>query len=137
MAESTRPNTAVRLSATLTLSLLVIVLSVIPGQPQPGDSLVVWAVAATPTSLQKSLHLLFYAMLVMFWTWTIVSALRFRTAVIMSGILTTGLGMATEFAQTLIPGRFGSISDMLLNAAGVLTGLLIALAVRKSRKGVV
>ncbi len=60
----------IRWVITLALVATVIVLSVIPGHAQSGDSKFVWLVAATPTFVQKLMHFLIYAAMAWLWAWT-------------------------------------------------------------------
>jgi VanZ family protein len=41
-------------------------------------------------------------------------------------IITVGFGAVVEWCQTRVPGRIGSLADVLLNAAGAALGLLVA-----------
>jgi VanZ family protein len=43
-----------------------------------------------------------------------------------SFLLTLGLGVALEWYQTQVPGRFGTLFDVLLNLVGTLLGLILA-----------
>ena len=47
-----------RLGLTLGLMSVLLVLSIIPGRAEQGDSVLAWAVAVTPTSIQKLADLL-------------------------------------------------------------------------------
>ena len=114
---------------TLGLIALIVVLSVTPGQAREGDSGFVWLVAVTPTLLQKSMHFVVYAVLAALWYWTLESlpSRGLRLAIVL--LLSICLGATLEWAQTHIPGRFGALTDILLNAAGTLVGLGLALIV--------
>ncbi len=105
---------------------LVVILSVTPGHGKSDDSGFVWLVAVTPPTVQKILHLIVYAMLAALWAWTLAGIesrpLRFALAF----ILTVGLGGILEWYQTQVPGRFGTLGDVLLNALGAAAGLLLA-----------
>ena len=52
-------------------------------------------------------------------------ALRIALALLLS----VGLGVALEWYQTQVPGRFGTITDMLLNAVGAIVGIFLAFLV--------
>jgi len=108
---------------------LVVILSVTPGRAQPGDSIFVWLVVNTPTPLQKLMHVAIYAALALLVMWSL-EAVESRTArIALTFVLTVSLGAVLEWYQTLVPGRFGTIIDALLNAIGAVAGLLIGLLI--------
>ena len=114
---------------TVVLIAAIVALSVTPGQAREDDSAFSWLIAITPTLLQKALHVVCYALLAGLWYWTLEGAGgRGRRAAIVL-LACVGLGAALEWAQTGIPGRFGSLTDILLNAAGSLAGLAAVLFV--------
>lgn len=112
---------------TLTLVAAIIILSVIPGHAQSGDSKFVWLVAATPTFVQKLMHFLIYAAMAWLWTWTLEGIAPRWARLAIAFALAVGLGAALEWYQTRVPGRFGTLLDILLNAAGAIAGLFIAI----------
>ena len=99
--------------------LLLTVVSLLPsGQSRLGG----WDSSLSPT-LQNALHVPIYAVLVA------LGGLCLRTPrgpglLGMAGIaiLCFAFGTLLEIAQTLVPGRTGSLTDLLLNAVGVLAG---------------
>ena len=107
-----------RLGLTLGLMTALLVLSIIPGRAEEGDSVLVWAVAMTPTSVQKLAHLLLYGLLAFLWAWTLSAIESVVTRLMLALALAAGFG---------IPGRFGTAWDMVLNAAGAAIGLIAAL----------
>lgn len=118
---------AVRLGITLSVLLFIVAGSVVPGHARPGDSVFVWLIAATPTALQKILHVIVYAALAMLWMWTLEripsSPIRIATAL----TITVATGASLEWYQTTVPGRFGTLTDVILNAGGAISGVIIAL----------
>ncbi len=110
----------------LTLVVAVIALSVVPGQPQSGDSKFVWLVAATPTFVQKLMHFLIYAAMAWLWAWTLEGIAPNWLKLAIALVLTVGMGAALEWYQTRVPGRFGTLLDVLLNAVGAIAGLAAA-----------
>lgn len=122
-------STGVRLAITLSLSALVIALSVTPGDARPGDTGFGWLVSITPPSLQKLAHLLVYGLLTMAWVWTLERVSRRSLRLLVAAIVPLAQGALLEWWQTLIPGRFGTLVDVLVNAAGVALGFLVSLAI--------
>ena len=115
-----------RWAISLIFVAIVIVLSISPGIARPGDSIFVWLVANTATPVQKTMHVAVYAVLAFLWIWTLQSVeskpLRFSLAF----LIAASLGGVLEWQQTRIPGRYGTITDLMLNLAGTLLGMLIA-----------
>lgn len=118
---------SIRWIITLVLVVAVIVLSVIPGHARSGDSVFVWLVASTPTLVQKLMHFLIYAGLAWLWTWTLEGIAPRWLRLTIAFTLAVGLGAALEWYQTRVPGRFGTLLDVLLNTAGAIAGLVAAL----------
>ena len=116
-----------RLLITLLFVALIVALSVAPGNREAGDSLFVWLVATTATPLQKFLHVAIYAGLAILWVWTLEAIESRALRIALALLLTIGLGAVLEWYQTKVPGRFGSIADVFLNAVGALVGLVAAL----------
>ena len=118
---------ALRWIVTLAFVGVITLLSVTPGIERPGDSVFSWLVIHTATPVQKVLHVGIYAVLAMLWMWTLepIEARWLRAAAAL--VITVGLGAVLEWYQTLVPGRYGSIIDVLLNLIGAILGLLAAL----------
>lgn len=111
---------------TLSFIVLLIVLSVTPGNSQKDDSIFVWLVASTPTLVQKIMHIAAYAALAFLWVWTLEHIKQEPARLVTAFVLTLALGIALEWFQTMIPGRFGTLFDIVLNSLGALAGLTAA-----------
>lgn len=118
---------AARILITLLFMALVVAVSVVPGRPVPGDSAFVWLVAETPTMLQKSMHVVVYAVMTLLWGWTLQSIRSRPLRLVVAAGVAVGFGALMEWLQTMVPGRFGTLIDVVLNALGVIAGLLLAL----------
>ena len=118
---------SIRWIITLALVVAVIVFSVMPGHARSGDSVFVWLAALTPTPLQKLMHFLVYAGLTWLWAWTLEGIAPRSMRLLVAFALSVGLGAALEWYQTRVPGRFGTLLDVLLNSAGAIVGLVAAL----------
>lgn len=116
-----------RWAATLAFVALIVVLSVTPASGRTGDSIFVWLVVNTATPLQKLLHVAIYAVLSALWLWTLADIPSRPLRMALSFVLSVGLGTALEVHQTSVPGRFGTIADVLLNAIGAIIGLAAAI----------
>lgn len=120
-------SVGVRLAITLAFMAVLLALSVIPGRAQQGDSAFVWMIALTPTALQKIMHVVLYGVLAFLWAWTL-SAMDSLSARLLAALaIAIAWGAVLEWSQTGIAGRFGTLSDVLLNAAGAGLGILAAL----------
>ena len=117
----------IRVIITLCFMALLTVASIIPGSAEPGDSVFVWLVAKTPTLLQKSLHVCLYATLAVLWVWTLDAIQSKSRRLVIAVTIAVCFGAAMEWFQTKVPGRYGTIVDVILNAAGALLGLVAAI----------
>ena len=118
---------AYRWVITLVFVALLIALSVTPGVARPGDNIFAWLYANTSTPVQKALHVVCYATLSSLWMWTLSGVASFRMRALIAILLSLGLGIALEWYQTQVPGRFGTIADVVLNTIGVIIGLAAAI----------
>ncbi len=111
---------------TLAFASLIIILSVTPDKSETDDSIFVWLVATTPSLLQNFLHVSCYAVLtfLIVWSLELFGSMLLRLGLAL--ILAVGLGAAMEWYQTMVPGRFGTLGDNLLNGLGALAGLILA-----------
>jgi len=116
-----------RLLITLCFMGLLMAISIIPGRAQPGDSAFIWLVVKTPPLLQKVMHFCLYCLLTMLWIWTldVIQSRPYRLAIAVT--VAVCFGAALEWYQTMVPGRFGNIFDVALNAGGAILGLCIAI----------
>ena len=116
----------VRWPVTLLFIVVVTELSLEPDATQTGDSYFSWLVVNTAPPVQKMLHVIIYGCLALLWLWTLenVSSQRLRTAAAFA--LPFGLGIALEWAQVSVPGRFGTLFDVLLNGIGAGGALWLA-----------
>jgi VanZ family protein len=118
---------AARLLITFIFLGALFVLSTIPAREQSGDSTFVWLIARTPSLIQKSLHVALYAVLTGLWVWTLETLpMKLSQRLSMAFVFSVAFGAAMEWYQTRIPGRFGTLFDVLLNALGAVAGLLVA-----------
>jgi glycopeptide antibiotics resistance protein len=116
-----------RWALTLTFAAFVIGLSVTPGLERPDDNIFSWLFANTAPLAQKILHIVTYAILTALWMWTLAGVTSTQARVALTLALAMGLGIALEWFQTTVPGRYGTITDILLNSLGVALGIVAAL----------
>ena len=74
----------------------------------------------TPT-IQNLLHIPAYGLLALLWIFTLrAHGFTERRIILLATLLSAAYGTIIEFLQILIPGRFASPMDFLLNVAGIL-----------------
>ena len=115
--------------------LIIFALSSIPGEDQTGDSEFVWVIEAAPKLLQKSMHVLFYGTLMCLWVWSLQKWGTRARRLLAAAAVTVLYGASMEWLQLGIAGRFGTLSDVLLNALGALCGLLACMAASRRVSG--
>ena len=113
-----------RIALTLCFMALLMLVSLIPGNPGPGDSAFIWMVAKTPTPVQKILHVCLYGILALLWLWTLEAVQPATYRFLLAFIIAVAFGAAMEWCQTRVPGRFGTLYDVLLNSSGAAIGLV-------------
>ena len=106
---------------------IVVALSITPGRAPPGDTVFSWLFVNTTAPVQKALHVVIYAALVVLWMWALEAVGSRTLRAVLSVTLAIGLGAILEWCQLSVPGRFGSFTDVLLNSAGAFIGLLLAM----------
>jgi hypothetical protein len=116
-----------RIILTLSFMALLMLVSLSPGRPKPDDSAFIWLVAKTPTLIQKILHFSLYGVLVLLLVWSLESIESNTYRLLISFIIAVAFGAVMEWRQTKVPGRFGTVYDVVLNAAGAALGLLAAI----------
>lgn len=103
--------------------------SLIPGHPKAGDSGFIWLIANTPTQIQKVLHVFFYGALTLLLAWTLEDIQPKTFRLLIALIIAVAFGAVMEWCQTKVPGRFGTVYDVALNAVGAALGFLAAVII--------
>jgi VanZ family protein len=117
--------TGARVTGTSLLLLVILVLSLTPGHSEVEPSLLVRLVQETPSLLQKALHVSLYALLTVCCLWTLRPLKSVRVRLVVTLAITFTFGVVVEWLQISIPGRFGSLRDLVFNGTGITLGLLI------------
>jgi len=102
-------------------------LSSLPGTPSPEDPTVYQLLYWAPPSLQNAAHVPAYAWLAWTWRWALCAWLTVPNARVLAAFaITAGYGVLDELHQSFVPGRYASVADVLLDLAGAMLGLLLA-----------
>jgi VanZ family protein len=105
---------------------MLMLVSLIPGQPKPGNSAFIGLFASTPTLVQKALHVFLYGVFTLLLVWTLDGIQSKPYRFLIASVIAVSFGAALEWFQTKVPGRFGTPYDVALNTAGAALGLLVA-----------
>jgi len=72
-------------------------------------------------SIQNFLHVPVYGLLALLWIFTLRGrGYSERQSILLAILLSSTYGLVMEIVQIFIPGRFGSVTDFLLNLTGIL-----------------
>ncbi|MCG6900823.1 MAG: VanZ family protein [Gammaproteobacteria bacterium] len=115
-----------RILLTLCFMLLLVIASLIPGYNGPGDFAFTWLFTKTPKLLQKLLHFCLYGVLALLLFWTFDGTQSRASRLLVSYLIAVAFGAVMEWCQTRVSGRFGTMQDVAINAAGAALGLLLA-----------
>ena len=119
---------AYRLIITIGFMAGIFALSSIPGRAGSRDSIIVRFVATVPSPVPKIMHVLLYAGLAWLWFWTLADLpVQLHYRALSAFLVTVAFGAFNEWHQLHVPGRYGSLADVILNSAGAALGLLAAL----------
>ncbi len=122
----------IRVAASLALTGVVVLLSLLPGYPAEDDAQLLLLVATVPSPLQNAMHFVLYGLLTLLWAAAFEE--RYKRPILWAAILAIGIGVLLEYAQLLVPGRYSSLLDIGLNTAGVLIGIVLAISLAIGRR---
>ena len=83
-------------------------------------------VSMTPAPLQKLMHGVAYATLTLLWMWTLEKIYSMPLRIALAFTVSVGIGAVLEWYQTSVPGRFGKLTDVMINTVGSIVGLTVA-----------
>jgi VanZ family protein len=109
------------LAAALIYMALLHRLSSIPGKVEMEGVLDVVYFSLTPT-IQNLLHIPAFAVLALLWSHVLPTTLGGAVSVL---LLTGGYGAYDEWFQLGVPGRYGSLTDWVLDLFGALVGIAL------------
>jgi len=102
-------------------------LSSLPGTPMPDDPALYGLFYWVPPSAQNALHVPAYAALAWSWCWALGAWLPVPVArAIAACSIASAYGVFDEWHQSFVPGRYASLTDVILNVAGAVLGIWLA-----------
>lgn len=122
-----------RMFLPLSYMVLIFATSSIPGDSPAFENRVILAILK-PT-IQNVLHIPLFGILAMLWFSAFKQlSYRERACITMSAFISIGYGLIDEVYQYFVPGRYMSLTDILLNTLGVFSAFgLYKLASRIKR----
>ncbi len=86
-------------------------------------------------AIRKGAHFSIYAVLgLLSFNAFLQSGVKGKKALFFAWLLATAYAGVDEYHQTFIPGRSGEVTDVMIDSAGAITGILGALLVRRRRR---
>jgi len=102
-------------------------LSSLPGTPMPDDPALYGLFYWVPPSAQNALHVPAYAALAWSWCWALGAWLPVPVARAFAACsIASAYGVFDEWHQSFVPGRYASLTDVILNVAGAVLGIWLA-----------
>ena len=99
-------------------------LSSLPGTPLPDDPALYGLFYWVPPSVQNALHVPAYAALTLALRWALGAWLRAPSAAALGACAIASVyAFLDEWHQSLVPGRYGTLTDVVLDVAGVALGI--------------
>lgn len=93
-----------------------------------------WVPFISP-NIQNLLHIPIYAALSFLWLRALAQKkFALTTAAILTLLISVSYGCIDEIHQNFIPGRYGGVTDVLLNAVGAIIGLVLAAFLKSHRR---
>jgi VanZ family protein len=96
--------------------------------PMDGESEHLKFLMELKPTVQNLLHIPLFGLLAYLWLNALTkNGCPAKKKLIITIIITVSYGLLDEFHQSFIPGRYASLSDMLLNIVGITTGIAVYL----------
>ncbi|TVQ95445.1 MAG: VanZ family protein [Desulfovibrionales bacterium] len=104
---------------------LILIAASVPDDESLGERHYLWFLLLVGPTLMNLLHIPAYGLLAFLWRWSLDRYMAARAAVWLAFILTVGFGLFQEWYQSMIPGRFASLMDVIFNTLGAGIGLWV------------
>jgi len=120
----------------LTYTALILLLSSIPGKVPNPEAAGASLQTLLPASVQNLLHLPLFGGLALTWRIALPGwGMGPRAAAAWAAGLALVTGLADEWHQRFVPGRFSSATDLILDVIGIALGLGLYMGVRRLNAG--
>jgi|GEM_PF-1903764 len=113
-----------RLSVVVPVAYMAVIL-IGASVPADGDTEHLLEFLLLPPTLQNLLHIPVYGLLAFLWRWCLNAHMEARRATILAFLIAVVFGVFQEWVQSLVPGRFGSVTDVVFNTIGAGLGLWV------------
>lgn len=108
-----------RFSLPLLYMLGLFLLSSIPGTEDPENTIQALLLWVSP-NFQNLLHIPIFAGLAYSWYWAFsVTKKTHKSSIVLAILLSLGYALFDETYQISVPGRYGSLTDFLLDSIGI------------------
>jgi hypothetical protein len=99
-------------------------LSSVPGTPLPDDPAFYAVFVWMPSSVQNALHVPAFAGLALAWSWALAAWVHAESAAAIGAFaITATYAVLDEWHQSLVPGRFASLTDIAFDIGGTAFGV--------------
>ena len=106
----------------VSLMAAIMIMVTIPGQSAGGPA---W-IGLTPPAVNNILHVPVYGVLAWLWYRSLTAYGKSHQGALWLAVLVAGIyGVLNEVIQIIVPGRYASLTDILLNLAGVALCVII------------
>ncbi|MCB1667843.1 MAG: VanZ family protein [Porticoccaceae bacterium] len=122
---------SLRLLLPLMYMAILFALSSIHGgaSATPAEELLAWL----PPGIQNLLHIPVWAGLTGCWVWALQ---RNHYPLLLAATFSVSYGIVDELYQRTVPGRYGSLTDLLFDTIGVIATLLLVACFKKSSSAI-
>jgi len=115
--------------------LLMVAIFLLSSIPSKVDDEAMRLLVEPDPQLQNLLHIPMFGLLQWLWLRAYAGIGRVDGCTVLTcGAITAGYGVFDEFHQLIVPGRFASLTDVLLNLVGVVIGTLVFWWITPSRR---
>jgi hypothetical protein len=126
-----RPK-SIHLALPFLIMAVLFWLSSLPGTPSVDEPATYAIFRWISPSWQNALHVPAYASLGFAWWWALRAwPLKPIEQVIFALLVAAAYGVFDEWHQSFVPGRYSSLTDVMLDVIGILLGLMLAIWINK------
>ncbi|MHC4271740.1 MAG: VanZ family protein [Planctomycetota bacterium] len=125
-----------KISSFLPPIFLMMLIFISSSIPMPEDMGQLRFLTELNPKIQNLLHIPLFGLLAYLWLNSLMAAgYPILNAIILSLTITILFGCVDEIYQTLIPGRYGSLTDLAFNFIGIILGTIVFYLLRSNKLG--